>query len=43
MDDDNGDDVLNDSHVDLERIRESRLQRTREAMMVGGILVHMLF
>lgn len=27
------DDVLNDSHIDLEKIREERLQRTREAMM----------
>lgn len=36
MDDDikQEDDVLNDSHIDLEKIREARLQRTREAMMV---------
>lgn len=29
------DDDLTDSQIDLEKIRESRLQRTREAMMVG--------
>lgn len=37
MDEDNEqrDDVINDSQIDLEKIRESRLQRTREAMMVN--------
>ena len=29
------DDVVNDSQIDLEQVRESRLQRTREAMMVS--------
>lgn len=33
------DDDLNDSEIDLEKIRESRLQRTREAMMVGSFCV----
>lgn len=32
--DDEKRDVLNNSEIDLEKLRESRLQRTREAMMV---------
>ena len=40
MDDENKEDneVVNDSQIDLEKIRESRLQRTREAMMVSWFL-----
>ena len=40
MDDENKEDneVVNDSQIDLVKIRESRLQRTRETMMVSWFL-----